>query len=439
MAVDISRRSVLGAGLGGAAAAVLSACSGASTTGAPSGALSFLSTQFNPIQETQNFDSILKNRVTGTSVAFNSVTASVFATTLTAQIKAGKLSVGMVGGLHGDLSPYADQLLDAEGLLAELAGQHIPQALIDVAKFGGATPKYVPWMQASYVMAVNKKALQWLPHGVAVENLTYGQLLDWMTAARRGAGHPVFGIPAGPTGLYHRFFQGYLLPSFTGGQIVPFRSADAVTAWQYMKDLWSVSAPASTNYNDMQEPLQSGEVLVAWDHVTRLMDAPAKSPGDWMMVPAPRGPKGLGYMLVLAGLGIPKGAPRQDDARKVIKALCTPGAQDDVLKENGFLPTIGGRLPGELPAAVSMESDAVTRQQHAEDAITCLPPVGVGAKDGEISQVFKDTFTLICLQGKSIQPVLDSQAKKLNDLLSETRAACWMPDKAIAGETCRVA
>ena len=90
----------------------------------------------------------------------------------------------------------------------------------------------------------------------------------------------MFGIPAGPKGLFYRFTQGYLLPSFTGGQVTTFRSADAEAAWTYMADLWAATAPASTNYEYMQEPLARGEVLVAWDHVARLVGATKDKPDD---------------------------------------------------------------------------------------------------------------------------------------------------------------
>jgi multiple sugar transport system substrate-binding protein len=439
MAVQMSRRTLLGLGLGGLSAGLLSGCAGASTTGAAAGALSFLSTQFNPVEERQNFDDILKKRVSGTAVAFDSVDQATFATTITSQLKADKVSLSILGGLHGDLATFADDLADLDDLLDGLSGARIPAQLTDVASFGGTSKKYVPWMQASYVMAVNKKALEWLPSGADVQNLTYDDLLAWMTAAKRGAGRPVFGLPAGTMGLYNRFFQGYLLPSFTGGQVVPFRSAGAAEAWTYMKKLWAVSVPSSTNYNYMQEPLESGEVLVAWDHVTRLLDAPAKKPDDYLMVPAPRGPKGQGYMLVVAGLAILKRSPRQDDAREVIKGLLTPGAQSDVLRKNGFFPTIGAALPTSLPPAITLESGAVARQQKAKGAITALPPVGVGSLDGQISQVFKDCFTLICLQGKAVAPTLDAQADKLDALLAQAKAPCWAPDRTVTGEVCRVA
>ena len=73
-------------------------------------------------------------------------------------------------------------------------------------------------VQEAAKQRTRKKALQWLPSGADVQKLTYDQFLAWMTAAKRGnGGKPVFGFGAGPKGLYHRFFQGFLLPSFTGG------------------------------------------------------------------------------------------------------------------------------------------------------------------------------------------------------------------------------
>ena len=55
-------------------------------------------------------------------------------------------------------------------------------------------------MQATYIVAVNKQALQWLPPGADVRELTYDQYLAWARAAQAAAGRPVFGIPGGPEG-----------------------------------------------------------------------------------------------------------------------------------------------------------------------------------------------------------------------------------------------
>jgi multiple sugar transport system substrate-binding protein len=432
---SISRRAMLGLGLGVAAAPALAACGGASTSGGGGeGSVTFLSTQFTPVEERQRFEKILADKVGSVKVAYNPVEPGVFAATIQSQVDAGKVELGVVGGLYGDLAPQASRLVDVDDLASGL--DFVPD-LLELGKLGGSTLKYIPWMQASYVLAVNKKALQWLPSGVDVQKLSYDQFLDWMTAAKAGnGGKPVFGLPGGPKGLYHRFLQGFLLPSFTGGQITTFRSPEAATAWTYLKELWAQTAPASTNYDNLQEPLQRGEVLVGWDHVARLVGAPADKPDDWLMVPAPRGPKGLGYLLVAAGVAIPRGAPEQDRAKELIKALTNADVQAETLRQNAFFPVVKADLPTDLPPAVGLEAAAVQAQQEAEGAILSLPPVGLGTKDGEVSQVFKDCFQQICLNGRPVQQVLDNQARQLNVILDEVKVACWKPDPA--GTPCKV-
>lgn len=436
----ISRRSLLTIGAGVATAPVLGACGGVSTTGGGGGGeggITMMSNQFSPIEERQNFEGILKDRLADEKVAFNQVETGIFASTLQSQVDAGKVSISVVGALHGDLAPHADRLTDLDDLLGTLGDRGFAAELTDLGKLGGSTTKYIPWMQASYVLAVNKKALEWLPSGADVQKLTYDQLLAWATAGRQGnGGKPIFGIPAGVKGLYHRFFQGFLLPSFTGAQITRFRSAEAVTAWEYMKDLWAQSARGSTNYDNMQEPLLRGEVLVGFDHVARLVAAPRDKPDDWLMVPAPAGPKGLGYMLVLAGLGIPKGAPELDKAKAAITALTTPDVQVEVMRKNAFFPVTNTPTPGDLPGNVALAFNAVKAQQEASGAVLSLPPVGLGAKDGEVGQIFKNCFKEICLDNKPVKQVLDAQATQLNAILDGLKIPCWQPDPAT--DPCRV-
>lgn len=436
-----SRRSMLLAGLGTALSLpFLSACSGFDTSGAAAGAgtVGFLSTQFTPVEEKQRYEAVLKKFVM-VPVAYNSVANNVFASTVQSQAEAGDVRLSLLGGLHGDLAPLAKSLDDVDNLLRDLSGSGFSKDILALTKVGGATSKYVPWMQATYLVAVNKKALEWLPSGVDVNDLSYEGYLAWAKAAKKGAGRPVFGMPAGPKGLHHRFYQGFLLPSFTGGQITTFRSADAVTAWNYMRELWDNMDPASTNYDAMQEPLARGEVLVAWDHVARLVGAPAAKPDDWLMVPAPRGPKGRGYMLIVAGVALPKRGLERDRAEQVIRSLMEPATQIETLRSNAFFPVIQTELPTDLAGAIALEAAAVRRQQRSSGALLALPPVGVGAKDGEVSQIFKNCFQEICLNSSSVQPVLDKQAAQLNTILKALAVPCWAPDPVSPGTKCEVA
>ena len=432
---SFSRRTALGLGVGAAVAPLLAACQGASTSGG--GDFTFLSTQFTPVEEKQRFEKILADHVKDVNVSFNSMAVGDFTTQVKTQVQAEKVGIGMAGGLHGDLAPLAEQLEDVDDLAGELSDAGIRKELWDLAKVGGDATKYVPWMQATYVVAVNKRALEYLPSGADVNTLTYDQYLDWAIAGRKATGKPILGFPAGTKGLYHRWFQGFLIPSFTGGMISTFTSKEAVEAWTYMKELWANINPASTNYDNLQEPLARGEVLLGWDHVARLIDAPKDKPDDWVMVPAPTGPKGKGYMLVVAGYGVPKGADK-DKAATVIKALSKPEAQIEVLRQNGFFPVVEATLPGDLPPAIKLEADAVKATQEASDAVLSLPPVGLGAKDGEVSQVFKDCFTQICKQGGDPAKVLPAQAKTLQTILDEVKVPCWAPDPVSEGQTCTV-
>ena len=103
----ISRRALFGLGLGVAAAPALSACGGQSTSGGGDDAVTFLSTQFTPVEERERFEKILADRASSVKVAYNPVEPGVFATTIQSQVDAGKVQVGLVGGLHGDLAPQA--------------------------------------------------------------------------------------------------------------------------------------------------------------------------------------------------------------------------------------------------------------------------------------------------------------------------------------------
>lgn len=435
------RRTVLHMGLAAAVLGpVLSACGGADTSGTGGeGAVNFLSTQFSAVEERQRYEEALRRLVPDQTIAFNPVSAGVFANTITSQARAGRVELGVVGGLHGDLANVTEHLEDLSGLLSSLGDRGYPQEIVELTTLGTGSTRYIPWMQATYVVAVNRRALEWLPSGVDVNNLSYDDFLNWARAARNAnGGRPVFGFPAGPGGLHHRFYQGYLLPSFTGGQITTFRSRDAVRAWEYMRDLWSNMVPASTNYEFMQEPLASGEVLVAWDHVARLSQALTARPDDYVVVPAPRGPRGRGYMLVVAGLAIPTGSPVREQAEAVIRALSTDQAQIETLRANAFFPVTNTAIPDDLPPALSLLARAVREQQNDPNAIVSLPPVGLGERDGEVSQLFKNCFTSICLDGAPIQPTLDSAANQLNEILANLNVPCWAPDPAGSG-ACRVA
>ena len=427
MTSPLSRRTVL-AGLAGTGATL--------TTGvrAQANDVVFLSTQLRPIEEAQKVRQVIL-RGFSTPVQYVTEEPPQLTVRMRAEAAASRRTVGVVGALHGELQPLGPMgaLDDIGDVAAKLAGHKIPDGLMALGKLGGATQLYVPWMQATYIMVANRQARPFLPAGADINALTYDQLAAWAKAIQDRTGQRRLGFPAGPRGLLARFFQGYLYPSYTGSAVTAFRSAEAEQGWAAFKALWAHVNPNATNYNFMQEQLMGGEVWIAFDHVARVLDALRSAPDQFVAFPAPAGPKGRGYMPVVAGLGIAKGAPNRAGAAALIEHLLTPATQLTTAAEVGFFPVVDAPLPANLNPGVRLAADAIAKTQGARDALVSLLPVGLGDKGGEFNKVYVDTFQRIVLRNEPIRAVLDAEAGNLRAVMTATGAPCWAPDPASTG------
>jgi len=393
----------------------------------------FLSTQLRPIEEAQKVREVLLKGA-GPKVTYVVEEPPQFTVRMRAEGQSGKRTISLAGALHGELSPLvASDLAPVDDVAQKLAARGIPDNLMQLAKLGTDKTMYVPWMQATYVMAAKKEALQYLPAGADVNALTYAQLEAWAKTIQEKTGERALGFPAGPKGLFARFLQGYLYPAYTGGVVTPFRSPAAEQMWTSFKSLWRYVNPNSTSYDFMQEPLLAGEVMIAFDHVARLKQALTEAPNDYVTFPAPAGPKGRAYMPVIAGLAISKDAPNRDAAAAVIDHLSKPETQIKTAAEVGFFPVVKAQLPADLEPGVKLLADAVAKTQDAKDALPTLLPVGLGDKGGEFNKVFTDTFQRIVLRNEPVRAVLDAQAEVLRGIMTSTNAPCWAPDKPSQG------
>jgi multiple sugar transport system substrate-binding protein len=412
----------------------------AAPAGAASGSVTFFSNQFKPIEEQGKMqDIVLKDAPL--KVDYIPEDPGPFNDRITAEQKANKVTVSLIGGLHGDLESFVKggYLEDLTPLAQKLADRGFPQEFTDLAHYGQKDKTYyIPWMQATYVLAINKKALQYKPDGVDENALTYQQLKDWGAAIQKATNKRMLGFPAGPKGLLHRFFQGYLYPSYTGSAgVVAFKTPEAATMWQDFKDTWQYVNPQSTTYEYMLEPLASEEVWIAWDHVARLINIANDRPNDFLLVPAPAGPKGRGFMPVLAGMAIPKGAPNRAGAEALIDYLTQPGQQSAVAANLAFFPVTSAPVPQDIKAGIKLESDAVQKQSSSKDALVSLLPVGLAAKAGDFNNVYLETFQRIVLKNEPIQQVLDDRGQVLQGIMDDSKAACWAPDPPSDGP-CKV-
>lgn len=390
----------------------------------------FWSTQAAPVEETQRMrEQVLAGFEGG--VDFQASDPGPFLTRLSAEVEAGSGQIGVIGALHGDLSSYADNLVDLSDV--DLSGITVSDAFMELGKLGTDEQKYLPWMQANYVMAANKQALEYLPEGADINALTYDELVAWAKTLAEETGSPKFGFPAGPQGLKHRFFQGFLLPSYAGSTVTKFASAEAEAGWTMFKELWQYTNPASTNYGFMQEPLLAGDVWVAFDHIARLADAFNQRPDDFVAFPAPSGPMGRGFMPVLAGVAVPSSAPDMEASKALVKYMMQPETQVATLLATSFYPVTDAPLPEDLPASARALGPAITAMTTSEDALPALLPVGLGDLGGQFNQVYIDAFERIVLGNQPIPDVLAEQAGTLRSLMEQANAPCWLPDAASEG------
>jgi multiple sugar transport system substrate-binding protein len=271
------------------AAGLLAAIADAAQTGR----LIFLSTQLRPIEEAQAMrNSILKDFPQ--KVDYITEQPQRFPVRITTEEQSGTHTIDVVGALHGELQPLVrlDALVPLDDLAGKLTNRGIPDRLLTLGKFGTEHQLYMPWMQASYIMVANKLALPYLPAGADIDALSYDQLALWAGTLRQKTGKRLLGFPAGPQGLMHRFLEGFLYPSYTGGIVVPFCSEAAEAMWTQFASLWKSVNPNSTGYDFMQQPLLSGEVWIGFDHIARVLDGCARSRTNSSpspLLPDPRG------------------------------------------------------------------------------------------------------------------------------------------------------
>jgi multiple sugar transport system substrate-binding protein len=392
----------------------------------PTGEVIFFSTQFSPVEEQEKFRAILQEG------GFD-VTASDEGPLLDLVIagaQTGQGEVDVVGALHGTYPPLAveDSMMNMIDLAEDLmVDRDFAPAFLETGLLGTDDYLYyVPWMQATYILAASTEALDYLPDGADVNALSWEEFAEWCQNILDETGEPKCGLPH--AGLFHRFLEGYMWPSWTGGMVTTFASDEAASMMEWANDdtLWPTIHPQSINYEFMQEPLLSGEVWVAFDHTARLIEAFNSDPEGFVAFPAPAGPAGRGFMPVVVGLGIPQDAADPDGAADLIEYLTRPEIQGRILNELGFFPVVSGVDFSDLPAGVAVEAGAV--QASAPDALPALLPVGLGERGGEINQIFRNVFDRVVLDGEDIVTVLSEEGANLQALMNETGAPCWAPD-----------
>lgn len=391
--------------------------------------LLFQSTQLSPPSEAQAMrDDILAGF--SSRVDFQGYSdRSVFQSLILADGDQGRRP-DVIGASHGDFASLTQfNILEPLDQLSENIGRQrfVPQHL-QLGNLHTDKLQFIPWMQATYLMVANRRALKYLPENADLNNLSYSQLRQWAENMKRQVGKGMLGFPAASSGLMHRFIQGYLYPSYTEATVTGFNSNEALSMWREFRGLWRQVDSQSMTYSRMDKALLSDEVWVAWDHTARLFSVFDKRPEEFVAFPAPVGPRGRGFMLVLAGLGIPNYATSVEKSESLIKYLTQADVQIRTLEKLGFFPVVNIPSDTNIASGFKPLHQAVASQAGAANSISALLPVGLKSNARAFNLAYMGAFSRIILRGKDIKSVLAVQARKINQLLAESDTACWLPD-----------
>ena len=205
---------------------------GALGVSAQDGQVTFMSTQFNIVEESDKIRTILADYG---EVEFVPSEEGSMIDLLRAEAETGEGTVDLIGALHGTypVLQAEDVLFDLSDLLARIEENYeLPESFVTLGKLGTEDYQYyIPWMQATYIMAAHVSALDYLPEGADINALTWEQFAEWAKNIYDGTGGAQTGLPV--AGLFHRFLEGYLYPSFTGGMVTGFKSPEAVAMWEW--------------------------------------------------------------------------------------------------------------------------------------------------------------------------------------------------------------
>ena len=354
-----------------------------------------------------------------------------------AESDAGKGTVSLVGGVHGDFPTLIPYLTDLSDVAKDMQKAGIPAELFTLGKLG-----------------TNKQVL----HPVDAGDVRHGRQQEGAQRPAEGRRHQlaqlraVLQVGQEPPGAL-RTTRGRLscrpdrpLQPLPPGVPDPrvHRPSEHVVQEQVgglelasLEQLWKYVHPQSLTYNFMPVPLQSGEVMVAWDHVARISNALRDHPDDYVSVP-PRRPDRRDVRTCRCSPGSRSRRRHRtwQGAEQLIEFLDTVPAQARLAPGRGFFPVVSARLSKQVGSGLLAITAAVKTQQRSKDALASLLPVGLGAQ-GATTTASSSTRSLgSSINKEDINKVWRTRAKAPGRAQYSGRP-CWKPDPPSTG-TCQV-
>ncbi len=253
---------------------------------------------------------------------------------------------------------------------------------------------FVPIGADVYLLAANKKALQYLPEGADVQNITWEQVVDWSIAMAKGEGegkHAVTGVPQ--KALIYQY--GGVILSY-GGEFPTINSPEALKAWELLVKMKDAYTPTVLTYDSLIEPMKRGEAWLTIAHNANVGDIYNSNPSQFVIAPAPKGPAGIGSVAGTSGFAIMKDAPNKELAIKLVEYMTRPDIQLKIAKgAGGFIPPVDEAI-GLL--GDDTQDEVIQKSLHVMNngVLSFIPPI-YGPNWGSVKLVYDEAFKKLIL------------------------------------------
>ncbi|MBA7574446.1 hypothetical protein ES708_16252 [subsurface metagenome] len=255
---------------------------------------------------------------------------------------------------------------------------------------------FVPVGADVYLTIANKKALEYLPSGANLENLTWEDFAKWSNAIAQGEGEGktvVTGIP-----MKSFIYQFGAISLSYGATFPDINTPEAIKAWEILVSMKDDFIPAVLNIDNCIDPMKRQESWLSWMHCARAGSVYVSNETLYSVAPAPEGPAGIGSIAGVSGYGIMKGAPHKELAIKFLEFITRPDMQVKISKgTGGFIPPVEEALNylGDDP-----EDEVVAKaiMVLSKGRVSGVP--GGDYQDwGAVKKVFDDVFLAMVLNG----------------------------------------
>lgn len=365
----------------------------------------FIREQIIPLFEAEN---------PGVTVDFEILSDSEMLDKLVAQKQAGNVTIDVLvtyvsnfarlveAGVVADLTDELDVVAPDRTLSAGFLAQ---------GQFDGKQ-YFIPFAGDDYCLVINRAALEYLPAGVSLQEITYEDLVAWLANIHEATGMKAFALPGVRMGLL-TYIVGSTILAY-GGCFPDVNSPAAQEAWEVWTRIYPYVNDNWVTYKMVNDAMLREETWIAITHVARAGMVYLSDPTKFTLAPVPFGSVDRGSVAGNNSLALAEGAPNRDLALKFIEFMTRPEIQAKIAQGVSFNPAVAEAVnyipPGPARDIIEVANIGMSGR------VAFIPgPTAEGGDWGVVKQVFEDAFYYICARGKGVDPVyLDMQQQIIN-------------------------